>query len=177
MIPIRVRKRVGEEEYKCQKCGNKVGHYVITKYGENDWSYQKYNYCQSCGEKVDWLTSKEEKFTIYAMVMYICGHFSFVRTYKVLHPEEYGNTVPVKQYISVASECPICEAKYKMDKAKQEYLRQEAIYLKNKKIQDSGENYFSSVTDEIKEDMFRQMMDEDNRKVDNNDADNRQGST
>jgi len=59
MIPM----KSGDREYICGKCGRKVGYYVIRGHGEDAWGYQKYNFCQSCGEKVDWLSSELERFT------------------------------------------------------------------------------------------------------------------
>lgn len=158
MIP----KRYKDEEYICGKCGRKVGFFVITGHGENDWGYHKDNFCQSCGEKVEWLSSREEIFTIYLMKRYKCGHFEFTRERIVLHPEEYGVTVPIAQCKGVSKNCPICEAKYKMDRAMDEYKRSEMIYQKYKAVQESGKNFFDSVSDEMKETMFERMKNEDN---------------
>lgn len=157
MIP----KRSGDREYICGKCGRKVGYYVITGSGENDWGYNKDNFCQSCGEKVDWLSSREERFTIYLMKRYGCGHFEFSMDYRFIHPEEYGDTVPVNQCVALQGDCPMCTAKYKMDRAIEEYKSSERIYLKYKAIQESGENFFDSVSDEEREIMFERMKNDD----------------
>lgn len=154
-------KRFGDREYICGKCGRKVGYYVITGSEENDWGYHKDNFCQSCGEKVDWLLSREDIFTVYVMKRYCCGHFEFTRNRIVLHPEEYGVTVPITQCKEVLKDCPVCEAKYKMDRAMEKYKRSESVYLKYKAIQESGENFFETVSDEMKETIFERMKNED----------------
>lgn len=159
MIP----RRFGDREYVCRKCGSKVGYYVITGSGENDWGYHKDNFCQSCGEKVDWLSSTEERFTIYVMKQYECGHFEFVREYKFLHPEEYGVTEPECQCKTLRKVCPMCEAKSMMDRAMEEFARNEKVYLKYKSIQNSGKSFFTSVSDEMRESIFKKMKEEDSR--------------
>lgn len=157
MIP----KRFGDREYICGKCGNKVGYYMITGSGENDWGYHKDNFCQSCGEKVDWFKSTEGLFTIYVMLRYKCGHLRFVRERVVLHPEEYDVTVSSTQCREIPKDCPMCETKYKMDMAIEEYHRNKNIYQKYKEIQERGENFFTTVSDKMREAIFDRMKYED----------------
>lgn len=158
MIP----KRYGDREYICGKCGRKVGYFVITGRGDDDWGYHKDNFCQSCGEKVDWLDSKKDDFTIYVMRRYECGHFEFVRESKFIHPEEFGVTEPEFQCKILRKVCPMCEAKSMMDRAREEFERNEKVYLKYKSIQDAGKSFFTAVSDEMRESMFEMMKNEDN---------------
>lgn len=54
--PIRSKDRdnTGEFYWKCPACGGRVGGYIITGSGPDDWSYEKDNFCHSCGQKIDW---------------------------------------------------------------------------------------------------------------------------
>ena len=44
----------GEHCWLCPNCNNRVGGYVITGNGYNDWSYEKDKFCSQCGTKLDW---------------------------------------------------------------------------------------------------------------------------
>ena len=56
MKPIKSidRDNTGEQYWKCPSCGGRVGGYVITGSGGNDWSYERNQFCRNCGQKIDW---------------------------------------------------------------------------------------------------------------------------
>lgn len=49
--------------FGCPICGNKVGGFLITGSGEDDWSTHQDKFCSECGQKIDW--SNTEWSTIY----------------------------------------------------------------------------------------------------------------
>ena len=49
--------------FGCPICGNKVGGFIITGSGENDWRTHQDNFCSICGQKINWLNTAWE--TIY----------------------------------------------------------------------------------------------------------------
>lgn len=48
------RDRTGEHYWLCPNCSGRVGGYIITGRGNNDWSYEKDKFCRKCGTKIDW---------------------------------------------------------------------------------------------------------------------------
>lgn len=45
----------GRDNYfGCPVCGNKVGGFLITGSGENDWHTHRDKFCSECGQKIDW---------------------------------------------------------------------------------------------------------------------------
>lgn len=54
--PIKIpdRDRTGEHYWMCPHCKNRVGGYLITGSGEDDWSYHEDKFCKECGAKIDW---------------------------------------------------------------------------------------------------------------------------
>jgi hypothetical protein len=48
------RDNTGEYYWMCPSCGNKVGGYIITGSGSEDWSCKKDKFCSECGTKIDW---------------------------------------------------------------------------------------------------------------------------
>lgn len=49
--------------FGCPICGNKVGGFLIVGSGFDDWSTHQDNFCNECGQKIDW--SNTEWSTIY----------------------------------------------------------------------------------------------------------------
>ncbi len=49
--------------FGCPICGNKVGGFLITGSGEDDWSTHQDKFCSECGQKIDW--NNTEWSTIY----------------------------------------------------------------------------------------------------------------
>jgi hypothetical protein len=49
--------------FGCPICRNKVGGFLLTGNGENDWGTHKDKFCNECGQKIDW--SGVEWSTIY----------------------------------------------------------------------------------------------------------------
>lgn len=56
--PIRSadRDRSGEHYWLCPNCKTRVGGYIITGGGCDDWHYEKDKFCSECGTKIDWRT-------------------------------------------------------------------------------------------------------------------------
>lgn len=48
------RDNTGEYYWLCPKCKNRVGGFIITGRGDNDWSYEKDKFCKECGAKILW---------------------------------------------------------------------------------------------------------------------------
>lgn len=48
------RDRTGEHYWLCPSCCGRVGGYVITGSGDDDWGYEKNKFCKECGTKIDW---------------------------------------------------------------------------------------------------------------------------
>lgn len=48
------RDRSGEHYWVCPCCQTRVGGYVITGSGPDDWSYEKDKFCKECGTKINW---------------------------------------------------------------------------------------------------------------------------
>lgn len=40
--------------FGCPRCGTKVGGYIITGGGENDWGTHEDKFCRKCGQKINW---------------------------------------------------------------------------------------------------------------------------
>lgn len=63
LSPILCNAGMGSRYFGCPICGNKVGGYLITGSGEDDWSTHQDKFCSECGQKIDW--SNTEWSTIY----------------------------------------------------------------------------------------------------------------
>ena len=48
------RDRSLEHYWLCPNCKNRVGGYIITGGGDNDWGYEQDKFCSECGTKIDW---------------------------------------------------------------------------------------------------------------------------
>ena len=48
------RDRTGSYYWTCPSCGARVGGYVITGTGPDDWSYEQDNFCRKCGQEINW---------------------------------------------------------------------------------------------------------------------------
>ena len=48
------RDRTGEYYWLCPNCDGRVGGYIITGGGADDWGYEKDKFCRNCGTKIDW---------------------------------------------------------------------------------------------------------------------------
>lgn len=48
----------GEYYWMCPKCGSRVGGYVVTGTGADDWGYEEDKFCRECGTKIDWVSAK-----------------------------------------------------------------------------------------------------------------------
>ena len=44
----------GRRYFGCPICGNKVGGFLITGKGEDDWSTHQDKFCNECGQKIEW---------------------------------------------------------------------------------------------------------------------------
>jgi len=44
----------GEYYWMCPICNNRVGGYIITGSGDNDWGYKEDKFCSECGTKIKW---------------------------------------------------------------------------------------------------------------------------
>ena len=55
--PIRSseRDRTGEYYWLCPKCNHRVGGYIITGSGDDDWGYEEYKFCRECGTEINWI--------------------------------------------------------------------------------------------------------------------------
>ena len=48
------RDRSGEHYWMCPHCKTRVGGYVVTGNGPDDWCYEKDKFCKECGTQIDW---------------------------------------------------------------------------------------------------------------------------
>lgn len=48
------RDRTGEHYWLCPNCNSRVGGYIITGGGYDDWSYEEDKFCRECGTKINW---------------------------------------------------------------------------------------------------------------------------
>ena len=48
------RDNTGDYYWKCPTCGNRVGGYIITGKGIDDWGYKQDKFCCECGTKINW---------------------------------------------------------------------------------------------------------------------------
>lgn len=57
MAPVLYNARRGmihHHYFGCPVCKNKVGGFLITGNGEDDWSTHQDKFCSECGQKIDW---------------------------------------------------------------------------------------------------------------------------
>lgn len=155
-----VPKRIGYErcnmKYLCRKCGNTVGHFSnMDKYGNSEWVQD--NFCQRCGEKVDWLTSCESEIPILILKKYKCGHFCFGRETVTMHPEEYGTDLERALLHAYQELCPMCQDKKTAMAMMEGYRSCRKSYSERKKMMEAGEDFFTDVSDKMIEDEIRKM--------------------
>lgn len=46
--------RVHSRYFACPACGHKVGGYLITGPGRDDWETHEDNFCVECGQQIKW---------------------------------------------------------------------------------------------------------------------------
>lgn len=48
------RDNTGEHYWSCPNCKTRVGGFIITGKGEDDWGYEEDKFCKECGAKINW---------------------------------------------------------------------------------------------------------------------------
>lgn len=133
-------------EYLCSKCGAKVGYYVITGHGEDEWNYKKDKFCSRCGQPVEWETAHSQK----RLVGYSCGHMYIEIGCVYCYDEEYGTKYKEKSYGMCLHECPICMLKKKTDESKVKYERLLKQYQFESTHYNKNTDYLTEIPEEFK---------------------------
>ena len=141
-----MRPVVYDREEFCSKCGEKVGYYVITGRGYDDWGYKKDKFCSNCGEPVD----RETEHLVRILNAYSCGHMETKSLYIKCYDEDFRTKHKEKEYSLCSHNCPICELKEKAEKLKAKYERTLKAY-KHRTTHHKDTEYLTKIPEEFKD--------------------------
>lgn len=135
-----------DREEFCTKCGEKVGYYIITGRGDDDWGYKKEKFCSNCGEPVD----RETKHLVRVLNAYNCGHMETESLYIECYDEDFRAKYKEKEYSLCSYSCPICELKENAEKLRAKYKRTLKAYEHRIKHHKDTE-YLAKIPEEFKD--------------------------
>lgn len=135
-----------DREEFCAKCGEKVGYYIITGRGDDDWGYKKDKFCSNCGEPVD----RETEHSVKILNAFSCGHMDIDDYVVRCYDEDFKTKHKEKEYSLYSHSCPICELKEKAETLRAKYERTLKAYKHRIKYHKDTE-YLTKIPEEFKD--------------------------